>query len=151
VAIFVVIGVLSTCAYAALFLGLRQVTGNLAANLLALLITAVANTAANRRFSFGVRGVEGALRQHVQGLVVFAVGLGATSGAILLLPHGSPPALEVAVLTLTNLGVTAMRFVAMRFWMFGQRVRPTQSRAVPAPAGPAAPRGQSPVGRRPSR
>ncbi len=132
-AIFLVIGVLSTLAYAALFLGLRQVTDAFGANLLALLLTAIANTAANRRFSFGVRGAAGALRQHVQGLVVFAIGLGATSGAILLLPHGSPPAVEVAVLTVTNLAVTVMRFVAMRLWIFGPRAsRQVSTRSVSA-------------------
>src|SRR5215217_2865880 len=59
VAMFLAVGVLSTLAYAALYLGLRQLTGAIEANLLALLVTAVANTAANRRFSFGVRGREG--------------------------------------------------------------------------------------------
>ena len=50
------IGVLSTLAYLALFLLLRGVVGAQAANLVALLLTAVANTAANRRLTFGIRG-----------------------------------------------------------------------------------------------
>ena len=38
-------------------------------------VTAVANTAANRRLTFGVRGAAGRLRHQAQGLVVFAIGL----------------------------------------------------------------------------
>ena len=43
-------------AYLLLFLLLRGLAGAQGANLVALLVTAVANTAANRRFTFGVRG-----------------------------------------------------------------------------------------------
>jgi putative flippase GtrA len=120
VAMFLVVGVLSTLAYAALYLALRQVTGALEANLFALLLTAVANTAANRRFSFGVRGSEGVLRHQLQGLVVFCFGLGLTSTALWLLP-ASHPTLEVVVLTAANLVVTALRFAAMKLWIFVRR------------------------------
>ncbi len=120
-AMFVVVGVLSTLAYALLYLGLRQLVAPLQANLLALLATAVANTAANRRFSFGVRGRRDAWRHQAQGLLVFAVGLAFTTSAILLLPDGVAPAVEVVVLTVTNLVVTVLRFAAMRWWMFARR------------------------------
>src|SRR5262249_37216056 len=46
---FAAIGVLSTLAYAVLYLLLREGMGAQAANALALLVTAIANTAANRR------------------------------------------------------------------------------------------------------
>jgi putative flippase GtrA len=120
VAMFLVVGVLSTAAYAALYLGLRHVTGPMQANLVALLLTAVANTAANRRFSFGVRGPDGRLRHQLQGLVVFALGLGFTSALLWLMP-ATHPTLEVAVLTVANLVVTALRFVAMKLWIFVRR------------------------------
>ena len=58
------IGLLSTVAYLSLFVVLRSAAGAQAANLLALLVTAVANTAANRRFTFGVRG-RGAVRHQL--------------------------------------------------------------------------------------
>ena len=58
VARFMGIGVLSTLAYALLFLLLRGPLGAGGANALALALTAVANTAANRRLTFGVRGRE---------------------------------------------------------------------------------------------
>jgi putative flippase GtrA len=117
VVMFLVVGALSTVVYASLYLGLRQVTGTQQANLFALLLSAIANTAANRRWSFGVRGPEARMRHHAQGLAVFALGLVLTSGALRLLP-ASHPTLEVAVLTLANLLVTALRFVAMKAWIF---------------------------------
>ena len=120
IAVFAAVGVLSTLAYAVLFLALRQVTGSQAANLLALLLTALGNTAANRRFTFGVIGGP-VLRHQAQGLLVFAVGLGLTSGALWLLTAGFPDvshATEVLVLTLANLTVTVLRFLAMRLWIF---------------------------------
>ena len=127
VALFAVIGVLSTVAYAVLYLLLRGVMTPFLANATALVLTAVANTAANRRITFGVRGRHRALRHQAQGLVILAVGLGVTSGALWLLHTavGSPSrSTEMVVLTLANLAVTLMRFVAMRLWVF---VRPTVS------------------------
>ncbi len=50
----------------------------LAANALSLLFTAVANTVANRRFPFGVRGPAGLRRHHAQGLIVFGAALAPT-------------------------------------------------------------------------
>jgi len=117
---FATIGVLSTLAYLLLFLLARPALGAQPANLVALLTTAVANTAANRRFTFGVRGA-GAARHHGQGLVVFALGLGLTSGSLALLAAwtAAPPrAVELAVLVLANLLATALRFVLMREWVF---------------------------------
>jgi putative flippase GtrA len=127
VAMFLAIGVLSTIAYAALFLGLRQVTGAMEANLVALLLTAVANTAANRRFSFGVRGPERALRHQVQGLAVFALGLAFTSAVLWLMP-AAHPTLEVVVLTAANLLVTVLRFSAMKLWIFARPSRDAATR-----------------------
>src|SRR5205823_4978063 len=49
---FAGIGVASTLAYLLLFMLLRQGMGAQLANLVALLVTAVANTAANRRVTF---------------------------------------------------------------------------------------------------
>ncbi|MXG91355.1 glycosyltransferase [Nocardioides flavescens] len=119
VALFALVGVASTLAYALLFLVFRQLTGPLTANLLALLVTAVANTAANRRLTFGVRGRQDALRHQVQGLVVFAVGLGVTSATLWGL-EGAGHVTEVVALTAANLLVTVMRFVALRTWVFAR-------------------------------
>ena len=114
------IGVLSTLAYALLFMILRHETGAQVANLLALLITAVANTAANRRLTFGVSGSHRAATHQIQGLVVFAIGLGLTSGslaALHLLAPAAGQAAELAVLVLANLAATVVRFLATRIWI----------------------------------
>lgn len=120
---FVLVGVASTLAYALLFVLLRTTMSPWWANALALLATAVANTAANRRFTFGVRGRRDVVRHQVQGLVVLAVGLAVTTGALHLL-HGVSdpgPTAEVVVLTAANLAVTVLRFVALRLWVFVRR------------------------------
>ena len=62
--VFGAIGVASTAAYAVVYLLLRSVTGATAANALALVITAVANTAANRRLAFGVHGRDTLVRDQ---------------------------------------------------------------------------------------
>jgi putative flippase GtrA len=117
---FASIGVLSTVAYLLLFLLARPSMGAQPANLFALLVTAVGNTTANRRFTFGVRGA-GAGRHQLQGLVVFGLGLALTSGALALLAAVAthpPRAVELVVLVLANLAATALRFVLLREWVF---------------------------------
>ncbi|MEP9363009.1 bifunctional glycosyltransferase family 2/GtrA family protein [Nocardioides sp. CN2-186] len=123
VVMFGLVGVASTIAYALVFLLLRGPMSAFSANLLALLLTTIGNTAANRRLTFGVRGREGAWKHQARGLLVFAVGLAVTSGSLWALHaagsthHGA----EVVVLTVANLAVTVMRFVAMRTWVFVSR------------------------------
>ena len=119
-AIFATVGIASTVVYAVLFLLLRHVLPPMAANATALLLTAIANTATNRRFTFGVRGRAEAFRHHVQALIVFAAGLALTSTSLALLDTFAADAsrlVEVLVLTAANLFVTVMRFVAMRVWI----------------------------------
>jgi putative flippase GtrA len=118
---FAAVGVASTLAYLVIYALLRTGTGPQAANLIALLVTAVANTAANRRLTFGVRGTDRAWRHQAQGLVVFAIGLGLTSGSLALLGALSatpPKAVELAVLIVANLVATGVRFLMMRVWVF---------------------------------
>jgi putative flippase GtrA len=118
---FAAIGAVSTLAYLGLFWLLRSVMGAVAANALALLLTAVANTAANRRFTFGVTGRAGVWRQHLEGLVVFGLGLAVTTGALGLLERaaGTPSrAAELAALVAANATATLARFVLLRSWVF---------------------------------
>lgn len=114
---FAVIGAASTVAYLLLFLLLRTMMGAQPANLLALLVTAVANTAVNRRVTFAVRGRRDVGRHQLQGLIVFAVGLGLTSGALTLV-ETSDRFVELGVLVGANLLATAVRFVLLRAWVF---------------------------------
>lgn len=118
---FAAIGVASTLAYALLFRLLREPIGAYAANLLALVITAIGNTAANRRLTFGVRGSAGAATHQLQGLIVFGLGLALTSGALAALHTWAPAAshaVELLVLIVANALSTLLRFVAYRSWIF---------------------------------
>lgn len=117
---FCAIGAASTIAYLVLFTLLHGVMGAQVANLLALLVTAVANTAANRRFTFGVRGRGRASRHHVEGLIVFGIALAITSGSLAALHAvGNPShALELLVLVGANLAATVVRFILLRGWVF---------------------------------
>jgi len=128
---FAVIGVASTAAYILLYLLLHDVLAAQPANAASLLITAVANTTANRRFTFGIRGRAHAARHQVRGLIAFGITLVLTSGALDALhaavPHASR-ATEVAVLVLANLIATIVRFGLYRGWVFrGQRRPPERS------------------------
>jgi putative flippase GtrA len=121
---FCLVGGLSTLAYAVLFVLLHPLLGGQGANAVALATTAVGNTAANRRFTFSVRGRAGAARHQAQGLLVFALALAITSGALAGLHALTAPSrsTELAVLVLANLAATALRFVALRGWVFRKAV-----------------------------
>ena len=130
------IGVASTLAYLAIFLLCRGFMDPQLANFLALLTTAVANTAANRRFTFGIQGSSQAARHHFEGLLVFGIGLALTSGALALVHAASGAApdrwLELLTVTAANLAATAVKFLLFRLVVF--RHRPAA--AVPAPGAP---------------
>ncbi|MFE0631760.1 glycosyltransferase [Streptomyces sp. NPDC058864] len=131
---FAAVGALSTLCHLLLYAALRPPVGPQAANAVALLICAFANTAANRRLTFGVRGRSGAVRQHVRGLLAFLVGLGLTSGALTALHHTAPAAghrAELAVLVAANLAATLLRFLLLRSWVFRGRHDP---RTEPTPS-----------------
>ncbi len=118
---FGAIGALSTIAYLLLFTAAHPTLGAQPANLFALLLTAMANTAANRRFTFGISGRAKAARHQLQGLGVFALALTLTSGSLAAL-HLVTPAphrfIEVATLLAANLAATVLRFVLLRGWVF---------------------------------
>ena len=137
---FSVVGVVSTIAYVLLYVVLRGAMPALAANGLALLVTAVANTAANRRFTFGVRSPRSRLRHQLQGIAVFAVGLALTSGALAGLRDLAPRSgrgLEIVVLLSAGAAATAVRFVLFRAWVFPGPPHPPPASAPPASAPPA--------------
>jgi glycosyltransferase involved in cell wall biosynthesis len=66
IARFAVVGIGSTLAYLGLYLLLRGSMPAQAANLISLLLTAVANTAANRRLTFGISGRPNVARHQVK-------------------------------------------------------------------------------------
>src|SRR3954452_882637 len=132
---FAAVGALSTLAYLGIFVLLRGMAGAQAANLIALLLTAVANTAANRRLTFGIRGGTGAAGHHAQGLIVFGLGLALTSGSLALLNAVAPGAsrgAEVLLLVAANAVATLLRFVLFRGWVFRAHPTAAADRATPA-------------------
>ena len=115
------VGLLSTVAYLILFLLLRHLLGAQAANAVTLLSTTIANTALNRRFTFEVVGPQRRTRHQIQGLIVFVLALGLTSG-MLALAHSlsSAPlaALEPALIVAASAATTLLRFLLLRRWIF---------------------------------
>jgi putative flippase GtrA len=114
---FGIVGIASTLAFALLYLFLHPAMGAQAANLTALLLTAIANTAANRAFTFGIRGRIGVARHQLSGLLVFMFGLAITSGSLFVLHRFDPTVgkgVELSVLVAANLVATLVRFVALR-------------------------------------
>src|SRR4051812_38756794 len=143
VARFVAIGVVSTLAYALLFVLLQPLLGSAGANATALALTAVGNTAANRRLTFGLRGRDGLVRHHLRGAVVFVLTLALTSGALAVL-HAldAAPArpVELGVLVAATLTATVTRYVALRTWVF---LAPREQLTARTPHASSQPAGSS--------
>ncbi len=124
--VFGAIGAVSTAAYAVLYLLLRSATGATAANALALVLTALANTTANRRLTFGVRGGGSMVRDQIGGLIALALALAITTLSISLLGALAPRAgrlAELAILVVANALATVARFVLLRSWIAADRER----------------------------
>ncbi len=118
---FSFIGAVSTAAYLLLYALLRTAAPAQLANLIAMIITTVANTAANRRLTFGIRGSSGAGRHQLQGMGLFLLSLVVTSGSLALLHLLHPQAstiTEMSVLLAANVVAAVLRFLLMRSWMF---------------------------------
>ncbi|MBB2987980.1 GtrA family protein [Terracoccus luteus] len=122
---FAVIGAGSTALHLALFAALLQggVT-TMVANGIALMVATVANTAANRAWTFGISGRRRLGVHHGQALVVFAITWTATTLALAVLARLQPDAgttTQTVVVAVANVLSTAARFVAMRRWIFTDR------------------------------
>jgi putative flippase GtrA len=118
---FAAIGVMSTISYLVLYLLLRTTMPAQLSNAVALLTTAVANTAANRHYTFGIRGRTRAVAHQAQGLAVFIAALMLTSGSLAVVHamSGHPSrSVEVTALVAANLAATLLRFVLLRNWVF---------------------------------
>jgi putative flippase GtrA len=131
---FAGVGVASTVAFVLLYLLFRGVMPAQAANATSLLVTAIANTAVNRRFTFGIRGRTHAARHQLRGLIAFGIGLAVTSGALAGLHAVTAQpgrAAEVAVLVAANLTATVVRFLLYRGWVFrGAKAAPAQTAQI---------------------
>ena len=114
---FAAVGIVSTVAYAVLYLLLREASPAWFANAVALLATAIANTAANRRFTFGLQGRDGLAGDYAVGLGAFGLALLMTTAAgaalHLLAPHAGDM-VEVTTLTAANVAATLFRYALLR-------------------------------------
>lgn len=123
---FGLVGAASTLAFALLYMVLQDPFGAQQANFLSLLLTAVGNTAANRRFTFGISGPNKLFTQQFQGLIVFLLAWGITASSLWALHSVNPDATaskELLTLTAANVFATLMRFVLLRIWVFRIRSR----------------------------
>ncbi|WP_270888872.1 glycosyltransferase [Pedococcus sp. 5OH_020] len=133
---FAAVGVASTVVHLGLFAALSITLGSAQlANLAALLVATLANTALNRRWTFGIQGPGAAVHQ-LQGLAVFAATWLGTAGALgllhLLAPGATTPWQTGVVAVATALS-TVLRFVAMRSWMFRTVTTPRHPASTAAP------------------
>jgi len=134
---FAAVGVTCTLAYLLIYVGLRGVMNAQLANAVSLLVTAVGNTALNRRFTFGIRGRGHSARHQARGLIAFGTGLLLTSAALAALHAISarpPRAAELLVLLIANLAATAVRFVLYRRWVFDRNAPPAAGQPATARA-----------------
>ena len=123
---FAAIGVASTLAYVVLFAILRTVSPAAVANALALALTAIGNTAANRRLTFDLQGRDGLVRDHAAGLLALGVALAITSASLAALDRVAPGAgrtVELAVLVAANALATVVRFLLLRLALDTTRPR----------------------------
>jgi putative flippase GtrA len=118
---FVVIGVLCTLAYAAIYAVLRALALDpLAANAIGLAATMGANFAANRHLTFRAAG-DPLLPQLAGYAVAYGLGVAASSVVLLALERslGHPGGLlDTGAAVVSGLAATAVRFVLMRAWVF---------------------------------
>jgi putative flippase GtrA len=134
VARFVAVGIASTLAYALLFVLLRGALSAGVANALALAMTAIGNTAANRRWTFRVRGRANLVRHHAQGALVYLLTLGLTTAALEALVAAVPNpsrATEAAALVAASACATVTRFIGLSHWVFAKRPNSGAASGVP--------------------
>ena len=106
--------------FALLFAVLAGPLGPVAANVVALGACALANTAANRRLTFALRGRHGRGRSYAAGTALAVLPLVATLGVLGLLGAVGITSLsaQLVALTATNALATLGRFLALRHWVF---------------------------------
>lgn len=119
---FASIGLASTVLHLGLFAVLLRVgLGSQLANGLSLVVATIANTAANRAWTFGVTGRDRVVTHHGQALLIFGITWAATSAALWLMAvvaPGTGAAGQTVVVAIANALSTVVRFVAMRGWIF---------------------------------
>ncbi len=129
---FALVGGASTVLHLALFAGFRSagMASAQTANALALVLATLANTAANRRWTFGVSSGS-QMRHQAQGFVLLGVSWVVTAGALAivhaLVPHPGTLVETAALAVATVLGAV-VRYLLMRGWVFREAGTPGPSR-----------------------
>jgi len=118
---FASIGVVSTVLFGFLFTVLTGPLGPVAAVVAAMAVCAVANTAANRRLTFALRGRADRRRHLAAGALLGLVPLGLSLGAlgVLGLAGVTSTVARLVAVTAANASGSLARFVALRSWVFG--------------------------------
>lgn len=117
---FASVGAASTALFALLFVALREPLGPAWAVTVAMALCAAANTAANRRLTFALRGPADRGRHAVGGLVLGLLPLGLSLGALAALGAAGVTGLgpQLVAVTLAGAAGSVGRFVALRRWVF---------------------------------
>jgi putative flippase GtrA len=113
---FAGVGMVSTISFAVLFALLYGTFGAVGADIVALVLCALGNLVANRRFTFGSTGVPGRRHYYLTGLALALLPLACTLAALMALSAGGVASLPVAIVVLTaaNLCSTLVRFYFLR-------------------------------------
>ncbi|MCU1345650.1 MAG: sugar translocase [Acidimicrobiia bacterium] len=114
------IGVVSTAAFAVLFVVLLGSLGLAGADVVALALCTLANTAANRRLTFELRGRNRLVRHHAAGLAVglLPLGLNLMTLAVLSMAGVGSMGIVLGALTVTNAAAALVKFTLLNRWVF---------------------------------
>jgi putative flippase GtrA len=118
---FASVGAVTTLLFASLFVALAPSVGPITADVVALAVGSAANIAANCRVTFAHRGRAERRRHYLAGLAVNALPLVGTVATLMALGAAGVRSIgmELVGLTVTNAAMTAVRFVLLRYWLFG--------------------------------
>jgi putative flippase GtrA len=117
---FAGVGVVSTALFALLFVTLRGALGPAWAVVAAMAVCATANTAANRRLTFALRGPVGRGRHVTGGLALGLVPLALSLGALAVAEAAgvTAPGPQLVAVTVAGAAGSLARFMALRTWVF---------------------------------
>jgi putative flippase GtrA len=119
---FASIGIVSTVVFAVLFVALSGPLGRFGADVVALTLCSIANTAANRRLTFSLRGRAGRARHYFAGVALAGLPLVLTLLTLVALTAVGSRSVLAALVSLTAVNglATIVRFVLLRSWVFGR-------------------------------
>ncbi|MEV2266683.1 glycosyltransferase [Nonomuraea africana] len=120
VTLFALVGLASTVVHMLLYLTARQMAGPGLANLVALALTSLANTEANRRWTFNRPGGHRVV-MHLRAALLFFLTYAVTTGSVGLALHEWPelPRLaEGGILLAVSIAMAILRFTLLDRWVF---------------------------------